>query len=115
MTIWSARADDARLEQIEFSSPVHLALDQLELADLTLGLAVRPTRRDRGAHRGFVLRDAVRECRDETRLSALDPRIEFRQRLPSDHGLEIANDFARFDQKFNAALNPGHDYSLCLP
>ena len=102
------------MEQIEFSSPVHLALDQLELADLTLGLAVRPTRRDRGAHRGFVLRDAVRECRDETRLRALDSRIEFGQRPLSDHGLEIRNDFARLDQKLDAALNRGDGYGLGL-
>jgi hypothetical protein len=38
-------------------------------------LAVRPTRRDRGAYRGFVLGDAVHECRNETHLSALDPTL----------------------------------------
>ncbi len=43
MTIGSRGADDARLEQIEFSSSIHLALDQLELADLAFGLAVGPT------------------------------------------------------------------------
>jgi hypothetical protein len=58
VTIRSLCADDAGLEQIEFSSAIHLALDELELADLTLGLTVRPTRRDRGAHRGFVRRNA---------------------------------------------------------
>ena len=62
MAIGSRCADDECLEQIEFSSSVHLAFDELELGDLTLGLAVRPTRRDRGADRGFVLRDAVHEC-----------------------------------------------------
>ena len=65
VTIGSPRAGDARLEQIEFSAPIHLTLNQLELANLTLGLAIRPTRRDRGAHRGLVLRDAVHECRNE--------------------------------------------------
>jgi hypothetical protein len=39
VTIRSLCADDAGLEQIEFSSALHLALEQLELADLTLGLA----------------------------------------------------------------------------
>ena len=73
MTIGSRGADDARLQQIEFSSPIHLTLDQLEFADLAFGLAVGPTRRDCGAHGGFVFCDAVRECRDETRLGAIDP------------------------------------------
>jgi hypothetical protein len=39
VTIRSLCADDAGLEQIEFSSAIHLAFEQLELADLTLGLA----------------------------------------------------------------------------
>ena len=114
VTIGSPRAGDARLEQIEFSAPIHLTLNQLELANLTLGLAIRPTRRDRGAHRGLVLRDAVHECRNETRVGALDPRIEFGQRPSSDHGLEIGNDFARLDQKLDAALNRDDGYSLGL-
>ena len=61
MTIGSRGADDARLQQIEFSSPIHLTLDQLELADLAFGLVVGPTQRDCGAHGGSVLRDAICE------------------------------------------------------
>ena len=36
----SVHSDDARLKQIEFPTPIHLAFDELELADLTLGLSV---------------------------------------------------------------------------
>jgi len=34
------RADDAGLEEVELSTPIHLAFDELELGDLSLGLAV---------------------------------------------------------------------------
>ena len=77
MTLSSRQADDARLEEIEFSSPVHLTLDQLELADLPFGLAVGPTRGERGAHRCFVLRDAVRQRGNEAGLGVLDPGLDF--------------------------------------
>ena len=69
------------MEKIEFSSSIHLALDQLELTDLTFGLAIGPTRGERGDHRGFVFRDAVRQCRNEASLGALNPGIEFSRRL----------------------------------
>ena len=36
----SVHSDNARLKQIEFPTSVHLAFDELELADLTLGLSV---------------------------------------------------------------------------
>jgi Transposase DDE domain len=35
-------ADDARLQEIELPAAIHLAFDELELRDLSLGLAVRP-------------------------------------------------------------------------
>jgi hypothetical protein len=41
--IWWSRSthpDDARFEQIDFPTPIHLSFDELEFADLTLGLAV---------------------------------------------------------------------------
>ena len=34
--------DHAGLQKVDFASAVHLALDQLELGDLPLGLSVRP-------------------------------------------------------------------------
>jgi hypothetical protein len=40
----SARRDDARLEQIETASTIHLAFDHLQLVDLAFGLRVRPRR-----------------------------------------------------------------------
>jgi hypothetical protein len=35
-------ADEASLEQVELAAPVHLALDEFQLGDLTLGLAIGP-------------------------------------------------------------------------
>src|SRR5271155_2689580 len=58
-------ADDARLEQIEFPASVHLAFDQLQLADLPFGLAVGPRRRDCRRHGGLILRDPVGESGNE--------------------------------------------------
>ena len=43
MTRPSCCADEAGLEQVELAAPVHLALDELQLGDLTLGLAVGPS------------------------------------------------------------------------
>lgn len=42
MTSGIDEPDHAGLQEIDFASAVHLALDQLELGDLTLGLTVRP-------------------------------------------------------------------------
>jgi hypothetical protein len=36
----SVYSNDARLQQIDLAAPVHLAFDELELADLAFGLAV---------------------------------------------------------------------------
>ena len=36
------KADDAGLQEIDLAPAVHLALDELELGDLSLGLTVRP-------------------------------------------------------------------------
>jgi transposase-like protein len=57
----SSRADETRLEQIDLCAAVHLSLDEFELGDLALGLAIRP-RRDNGvADCGDILVYAVRE------------------------------------------------------
>ena len=39
---WSSRADETGLKQIELGTSVHLPLNELELGDLALCLAVRP-------------------------------------------------------------------------
>ena len=46
----------------------------------------------------------------EIRLGAPDPGIEFRPRLPSDHRLEMRDDFACIDQNLDAAPDRGHGY-----
>src|SRR3984957_11848773 len=58
-------ADDAGLEQIEFPASVHLAFDQLQLADLPFRLAVGPRLRDCRRHGGLILRDPVGESGNE--------------------------------------------------
>ena len=35
-------ADETRLEQIDFCTPIHLTLHQFELRDLAFGLTIRP-------------------------------------------------------------------------
>jgi len=57
----SPEADDAGLQEIELPTAVHLPLDELELADLPLGLTVGPSRSYRGADGGDILCDAVGE------------------------------------------------------
>ena len=57
----SPEADDAGLQEIKFSAAIHLPLDELELADLPLGLTVGPSRNYRGAYSGNILCDAVGE------------------------------------------------------
>jgi hypothetical protein len=51
----SVYSDDAGLKKIDVPAPVHLAFYELELADLTFGLAVRPRRGDRGPNCVSVL------------------------------------------------------------
>src|SRR5258707_6666895 len=47
MVLELAGADDAGLEQVELTAAIHLAFDELELGDLSLGLAIGPGRGDR--------------------------------------------------------------------
>jgi hypothetical protein len=62
--IWcnSDRTDRAGLEEIDFSSAVHLTFDELELGDLTFGLSIRSWQGDRGADRSFVFGDTAGEA-----------------------------------------------------
>jgi len=55
------RADETGLKEIELSSAVHLALDEFELGDLPLGLAVGPVRGDGCNHGGPIFDDAIGE------------------------------------------------------
>src|SRR5258708_1529446 len=61
MLVQSDRADQTGLEEIGLSPAIHLAFDELELGDLTLGLSVRTRQRDRGADRSFVFDDTAGE------------------------------------------------------
>lgn len=61
MTADSICADEASLKKIDLCAPVHLASDELEFGDLTLGLAVRPQGRNGRAHRRFIPCDSVGE------------------------------------------------------
>jgi hypothetical protein len=59
--IWctSSSSDQASFEQVDFRASIHLPFHEFELGDLAFGLAVGPVRRDGGADRALVLRDAV--------------------------------------------------------
>jgi hypothetical protein len=54
----SVRAEQSGLKKIEFSSPIRLAFDELELGDLALRLDVGQWQRDCGADGGPVFADA---------------------------------------------------------
>ena len=66
--IWctSSGSDQASFEQVDFRASIHLPFHEFELGDLAFGLAVGPVRRDGGADRALVLRDAVGKRRDQT-------------------------------------------------
>jgi hypothetical protein len=57
----SVGAEQSGLKEVDFSSTVHLAFDELELGDLPLCLAVGPRQSDCGADGGFILGDAIGE------------------------------------------------------
>ena len=57
----SVGAEQSGLKEIELSTAVHLAFDELELGDLALRLAVGSWQSDGSADSGPVLGDAVGE------------------------------------------------------
>ena len=57
----SRGSDEARPEEIEASSAIHLPLDQLELGDLTFVLSVRPWLGQGRLHRSLIGSDALPE------------------------------------------------------
>ena len=50
----SSEANDAGLKEVEVSAAVHLAFDELQLADLAFGLPVGPRQGDRRLDCGFI-------------------------------------------------------------
>jgi hypothetical protein len=59
MELGIVESDNPGLQKVDFAPAVHLALDQFELGDLPLGLAVRPFRTGCGTDRRLVFDDAV--------------------------------------------------------
>src|SRR5579864_8359050 len=67
------RSNKASAEQVELCSAVHLAFDELQLCDLTLGLTVRPRLGHRRGDGGPIGDDALAEGREDTAGSISDP------------------------------------------
>src|SRR5579863_3431206 len=103
----SFEANDAGLQEIDVAAPVHLALDELEFANLSLGLPVGPYRCDGGGDGGLVFRHAARERGEETTLGAVEPGVEFSSRLASDHVLKRRDRVARLGNQHDAVLDCG--------
>src|SRR4051812_33301601 len=76
MTACSASYDEAGTQQVELGAPVHLPLDQLELGDLALGLAVRPGLHDRRGDGVLVGTDAGGERGQRALHGTIDPGVE---------------------------------------
>jgi NAD(P)-dependent dehydrogenase (short-subunit alcohol dehydrogenase family) len=70
------RRDDACLEEIDFCTPIHLSLHELEFGDLTFGLTVRPWMDDRGLNGVAIRDDALGERAEWTVDRGGDPWIE---------------------------------------
>jgi hypothetical protein len=86
------------LKQVDFSAAMHLAFHEFKLCDLSLGLAIRPRAIDVRAHRCFVLHGAANEKGDQAVLGVIDPWIERRGVLLSEHGLETFDERSRLDE-----------------
>src|SRR5579863_3798304 len=108
----SFEANDAGLQEIDVAAPVHLALDELEIANLSLSLPVGPYRFDGSGDGGLVFRHAVGERGEEATLGAVEPGVEFSIRLASDHVLECRDRVARLGNEHDAVLDRGD--SECL-
>jgi hypothetical protein len=62
MTRSSCCAEEAGLEQVELAAPIHLAFDELQLGDLTFGLAIGQRGRDRRADCALSLMTPLANC-----------------------------------------------------
>lgn len=87
--------DDAHFPQIDLAARVHLALDELEFADLTFGLAVRPCRGNRSLDRVSIPDNPIRKRGNEAPQSTVEPSIEFGKRFVADDRLELCEDIPR--------------------
>src|SRR5262249_33277007 len=101
----SIGADESSLKEIELPTTVHLALHELQLGDLALGLAIGPSRSDCGADSSLVIRDPVGERFDKGRPSPLEPRAKIDLGLSLDHGVELSNDLSRLREEWHAVLD----------
>ena len=66
-------------QEVNPGTAIHLTLDHLQPVDLTLGWAVAPWQRDRGAHCVVVGQQAFGKAaqrRDRTVLRAAQPRVK---------------------------------------
>lgn len=102
------------MEQVEVSAAVHLAFDELKLADLTFGLPVGPWQGDRRLDRRSVFGYAVGERGDEAESGFADPDVKLSERLSVNDILELQDDLSRFHQNGDAAFKRRHDDRLSL-
>jgi hypothetical protein len=80
LVVGSLGTNDPSLKQIELPASIHLSFYELELGDLSLGLAVRPGRGDRSGDGRSILEDAIGERRDEAGFRPLQPWIDASER-----------------------------------
>jgi hypothetical protein len=64
---------EAGTQQVELGAPIHLPFDELELGDLTFGLAVGPRLGHRCGDGSLIGDDAFAEGREDTAGSIGDP------------------------------------------
>src|ERR1700739_2537254 len=104
--------DDACLEQIDFCTPIHLTLHQLELCDLTFGLTVRPWLDDRGLNGVAIRDDALGERAERTCDRGDDPWIEVGGLLLAHDFVETIDQVAGLEQRWDIVRDLGHDRCL---
>lgn len=83
MRLRSIGADKSGLKEIELPTTIHLALYELELYNLALCLAIRPSHSDCSADSSLIVRDTVGKRFDEGRASPVEPsaKIDLRPSL----------------------------------
>lgn len=110
--VWVMPHRSIWLQEVDLSASIRLALDELELGDLTLCPAVRPWLGYGGVDSCVVTYDAVGERCDETSASGRDPRREIIGKLLADHGMETGHEVACSRQHGQARLDGGNNHSV---
>ena len=111
----SSQTDGWGLKEVELSAPVHLAFDELELADLPHRSDVGPRGGDRAPRRPpCPSRSRLAEGSNTLCFCAANPDVKVPQGLSVNDALEFPDDLARFDQNRDAALDRSHRQSLGL-